>query len=156
MFSSAFQSRIEAVVSRLPEYCFPDDDVRPVQVEPSVLIVDDDPDIPPLVDAALKPFHIRTESATGGVEALKRLRISRFDLVVLDLTMADVHGYDVLRSLRQSSLNRRVPVLVLTGNGSHEAIARSFGQGADEFVRKPFDPKELGLRVFRLICPFED
>lgn len=120
----------------------------------TALVIDDDPDIAPLVDMALRRFHVRTETVYGGVDAIMRMRERSYDLVVLDLTMGDLHGFDVLRSLRQLPLNKDVPVLILTANGSHEAIARSFGHGADEFVQKPFDLREFGLRAFRLIRPF--
>ena len=143
-------------VSNLPEWSLPQDDIGIAPCEPSVLVADDDPDIAPLVDASLKPFHICTEAVSGGVEAMMRLRVRKYDLVILDLGMADVHGYGVLRALRRLPLNRDVPVLILTANGTNEAIARSFGHGADEFVKKPFDPREFGLRAFRLIRPFEN
>lgn len=120
----------------------------------SVLLADDDPDIPPLVAAALRPFDLHVEAVCRGVEALSRMQVRSYDLLVLDLAMGDVHGFDVLRALRESPANRDVPVLILTADGSHEALARSFGHGADEFVRKPFDLRELGLRAFRLIQPF--
>jgi two-component system, OmpR family, response regulator ResD len=125
-------------------------DLRP----PSVLIADDDPNVAPLVVRALKPYRLQTESVTGGAAALSRIRERAFNLVVLDLEMAGMHGLDVLRALREIPRYEHLPVLILTANGSNEAIARSFGYGADEFVRKPFDISEFGLRAFRLIRPF--
>jgi DNA-binding response OmpR family regulator len=122
--------------------------------EPTVLVVDDDPDVAPLVAAALGPFHIRTDSAASGAEALARLCQCTYDLVVLDLVMADLHGFDVLRHLRAHPRFKAIRVLILTANWSHEALARSFGYGADDFVTKPFDLHELGIRAFRLIRPF--
>lgn len=121
---------------------------------PSVLIADDDPNVAPLVVAALKPYRLHTEAVHDGAHALSRLRERAFNLVVLDLEMAGVHGLDVLRALREIPRYEHLPVLILTANGSNEAIARSFGYGADEFVKKPFDISELGLRAFRLIRPF--
>ena len=121
---------------------------------PSVLIADDDPNIAPLVVAAMKPYHIHTEAVAGGADALSRLRERTYNLVILDLEMAGLHGLDVLRALREIPQYEHLPVLILTANGSNEAIARSFGYGADEFVKKPFDISELGLRAFRLIRPF--
>jgi DNA-binding response OmpR family regulator len=126
----------------------------PAEPKYTVLIVDDDPDIAPLVDTALRPFNIQIEAVARGADALTRVGVCKYDLVVLDLAMSDVHGLDILRALRELPLNRNVPVLVLTANGSHEALARRFGLGADEFVRKPFDRRELGMRAFRLIRPF--
>ena len=121
---------------------------------PSVLIVDDDPNIAPLVVAALKPYRLHTEAVNDGTRALSRLRERAFNLLVLDLEMAGVHGLEVLRALREIPRFEHLPVLILTANGSNDAIARSFGYGADEFVKKPFDIAELGLRAFRLIRPF--
>jgi len=121
---------------------------------PTVLIVDDDPDIAPLVERALKPFHLQTEAVTGGADAINHMRQRSFDLVVLDLAMSDVHGLDVLQALRKLPLNKDVPVLILTANGSDDAIVGSFGLGADEFMRKPFNRRELGMRVLHLIRPF--
>ncbi len=126
-------------------------DLRP----PSVLIADDDPNVPPLVMAALKPYHMDAEIVTGGAEALARLRERSYSLLVLDLQMAGVHGLQVLRTLRETPRYERVPVLILTANASNEALARSFGNGADEFIRKPFDLREFGVRAFRLIRPFQ-
>ena len=122
--------------------------------EYKVLIVDDDPDIAPLVAEALKPFGIQTEAVFRGVDAILRMGECRYDLVVLDLTMGDIHGLDILRALRELPVNEDVPVLILTANGSYEALARSFGHGADDLVKKPFDLREFGLRAFRLIRPF--
>jgi DNA-binding response OmpR family regulator len=120
---------------------------------PSVLIVDDDPNIAPLVKAALKPYRIYSEAVFDGEEALTRIRQRAYDLVILDLEMGDMHGFDILRLLREQSRSAHVRVLILTGNSSHEALARSFGYGADEFMTKPFNIEELGIRAFRLIRP---
>lgn len=129
-------------------------ELRDAEHQPTALIVDDDPDIAPLVGTALRSFDIGTESVSGGADALMQLYRRPYDLVILDLALGDVPGFEVLRALREAPLNRDVPVLILTADGSHEAIARSFGYGADEFVKKPFDLHELGMRAFRLISPF--
>jgi DNA-binding response OmpR family regulator len=91
----------------------------------------------------------------GGADALSRLRERSYNLLVLDLEMAGMHGFQVLRALREIPRYERVPVLILTANGTNEALARSFGSGADEFIRKPFDLREFGVRAFRLIRPFQ-
>jgi DNA-binding response OmpR family regulator len=122
---------------------------------PSVLIADDDPNVAPLVRAALKPYQIHADVVLGGVDALSRLRERSYNLLVLDLEMAGMHGFQVLRALRETPRYERVPVLILTANGTNEALARSFGSGADEFIRKPFDLREFGVRAFRLIRPFQ-
>jgi len=138
-------------MSPRPSRCY---EVRDTEREPTVLIVDDDPDIAPLVDSALRPFDIAAEAVLGGADALIHVHSRRYELVVLDLALGDIPGFDVLHALKEAPLNKDTPVLIVTANGSHEAIARSFGYGADEFVKKPFDLRELGMRAFRLIHPF--
>ena len=124
---------------------------RAVQEEPSVLLVDDDPDIAPLVIAALSPFQIRVEAVTCGADALARLEHRSYDLLILDLGLADLHGYDILRYLKSQPRLSHVRVLVLSGDTALEALARSFGHGADDFVKKPFDMRELAIRAYRLL-----
>ena len=121
--------------------------------KPSALVVDDDPDIPPLVELALGRYAISSESINDGESAIARLRVTSYDLVILDLAMAGPTGFDVLLSLKKETRLREIPVIVLTGNNSDEALARSFGYGADDFVLKPFKANELGMRAYRLLYP---
>jgi DNA-binding response OmpR family regulator len=137
----------------------PEPDASPLlqvnlQRKASVLLVDDDPDIAPLVDAALSPFHVRLDAVTSGADALQRLQRCKYDLIVLDLALDDVHGFELLRLVRAQPRFKNTKVLVLTANTSLEALARSFGHGADDFVKKPFDLHELGMRAFRLLRVF--
>jgi two-component system OmpR family response regulator len=141
------------VLSPLAGFAFPNFALPAAARQLSVLIADDDPNVAPLVNAALRPYHVQTETVGSGADALARMRVRRYDLIVLDLEMADIHGFEVLRALRELSPNQHVPVLVLTANTTHEALAESFGHGADEFVKKPFDLTEFGVRAFRLIRP---
>jgi DNA-binding response OmpR family regulator len=127
---------------------------RPQAIGPAVLVVDDDPDVPPLVEAALSSFQVRIDSVHSGADALDRLRQGTYDLIVLDLGMENLHGFDVLRFLRAQPRFIHLKVLILTADTSHEALARSFGLGADDFVKKPFDLHELAIRAFRLIRPY--
>jgi len=120
---------------------------------PLALIVDDDPDIPPLVESALDRFDVSSDSVNDGATALERLRAHTYDLVILDLAMAGLTGLDVLRSLKREARLQGIPVIVLTADASDEALARSFGYGADDFVVKPFKATELGMRAFRLLYP---
>jgi DNA-binding response OmpR family regulator len=121
--------------------------------KPSALIVDDDPDIPALVDLALNRYAISSENVTDGASAMERLHAATYDLVILDLGMAGLNGFDILQALKMETRLREIPVIVLTGNDSEEALARSFGYGADDFVLKPFKPNELGMRAYRLLYP---
>src|SRR5579871_6298377 len=68
--------------------------------KPLALVVDDDPDVPPIVRAALEPYAIAIDSANDGAAALARLREHRYDLMLLDLSMPGLNGFDVLAALR--------------------------------------------------------
>lgn len=117
------------------------------------LIIDDDPDIAPLVKIALAPYSIAGEDVQDAATALARLRAQHYDLVILDLAMDGLNGFDILLTLKKRTRFRSIPVIVLTGNGSDESLARSFGYGADDFVIKPFKPSDLGMRAYRLLDP---
>ena len=119
----------------------------------SALLVDDDPDISPLVELALAPYNLEIEGVGDGASALARLDARDYDLMILDLGMAELDGFAVLQAMKKETRWRRIPVIVLTANKSEEALARSFGCGADDFVVKPFQPNELGIRSHRLIRP---
>jgi DNA-binding response OmpR family regulator len=121
--------------------------------KPSALIVDDDPAVPPLVDIALGRYAISSKSVQDGSRAISLLRATSYDLVILDLSMDGTTGFDVLLTLKKDARLREIPVIVLTGNDSDEALARSFGYGADDFVLKPFNTNELGMRAYRLLYP---
>lgn len=121
--------------------------------KPSALVVDDDPDIHPLVGLALGRYAISSDSVNDGARAMEQLRAHTYDLVVLDLGMPEPNGFDVLQALKKEGRLREIPVIVLTANDSDEALARSFGYGADDFVVKPFKANELGMRAYRLLYP---
>jgi two-component system, OmpR family, lantibiotic biosynthesis response regulator NisR/SpaR len=121
--------------------------------KPSALVVDDDPEILPLVKAALSRYAISCDGVNDGAGAMEQLRTHSYDLVFLDLAMGGLAGFDVLLALKKDARFREIPVIVLTGNESDEALARSFGYGADDFVLKPFRPNELGMRAYRLLHP---
>jgi two-component system phosphate regulon response regulator PhoB len=115
--------------------------------------VDDDPEILPLVKAALSRYAISCDGVNDGASAMEQLRSHSYDLVLLDLAMEGLAGFDVLLALKKDGRSRKIPVIVLTSNESDEALARSFGYGADDFVLKPFKAKELGMRAYRLLYP---
>ncbi len=140
-------ARLSEAASPIPGWC------KWKVRKPSALVVDDDPDIPPLVELALGRYTISSDHTRDGANAMARLRSGIYDLVILDLGLAGLTGFDVLQALKKESKLREIPVIVLTGNDSEEALARSFGYGADDFVLKPFKSTELGMRAYRLLYP---
>jgi DNA-binding response OmpR family regulator len=115
--------------------------------KPLVLVADDDHDILTLVSFRLERAGYDVVGARDGEEAL-RLALERVpDLAVLDVMMPKLDGYEVTTRLRQNRATRRMPVILLTARVQEADIARGFEAGADDYVKKPFSPQELGARV---------
>ena len=109
-----------------------------------ILVVDDEPPIVRLVKAKLRVDGYEVLTATRGEEALTVLRQETPDLVVLDVMMPDMDGFETLRRIRQHS---QVPVVMLTARGSDADKLKGLQSGADDYVTKPFNPDELEARI---------
>ncbi len=114
-----------------------------------VLIADDDPDVMRIVDAQMRGAGYRTSLAFDGKEALAAVESSRPDILILDLMMPKIGGFDVLARLQQAG-DRRPKSIVLSARGREDDVTRAFELGADDYVTKPFNPQELLARVARL------
>ncbi|MGH7531390.1 MAG: response regulator [Gemmatimonadales bacterium] len=112
-----------------------------------VLVVDDEPDITALVAYHLAKEGFRVSTAANGTDALRAAREERPDLVVLDLMLPGVSGFDVLTELRQRDETRDVGVLLLTARKDEPDRIKGLSLGADDYIAKPFSPRELVLRV---------
>lgn len=111
----------------------------------TVLAVDDEDAITDLVCDALSLAGYRTLRARHGMEALRLLREHAVDLVVLDVNMPNVDGFEVLQRMRSSG--DVTPVIIVTAREDRDDVHRGFELGADDFIRKPFGIQELTLRV---------
>ena len=112
-----------------------------------ILVVDDEPDITALVAYHLARSGYRVSTAGTGQEALKAAREERPDLVVLDLMLPGLSGYDVLRELRRHPDTADVGVILLTARREEADRIKGLSLGADDYLTKPFSPQELTLRV---------
>lgn len=110
----------------------------------TILVVDDDHEVCEVVKRVLESAGALVHAAYDGERALKELYDRRPDLVLLDIMMPGLDGFEVLKRIRQLS---DVPVVMLTVRDSHEDIARSLNSGADDHVTKPFHVDELLARV---------
>ena len=115
--------------------------------QPLILIADDDPDILALVAFRLERAGYEVVQARNGEEAIQVALARRPDLAVIDVMMPRIDGYEATRQLRQHEETSRMPIILLTARVQEEDIARGFDAGADDYVKKPFSPQELGSRV---------
>jgi two-component system phosphate regulon response regulator PhoB len=112
-----------------------------------VLVVDDEPDIVALVAYHLAKTGYRVSTASSGTEALDAARRECPALIVLDLMLPGMSGYEVLEQLRASDGTRDVAVLMLTARREEQDRIQGLSLGADDYLTKPFSPQELVLRV---------
>ena len=117
---------------------------------PRVLVVDDMPANVRLLEAILEPAGFSVLSASSGPQALERVVAELPDLVLLDVQMAGMNGYEVCRRIRENEATALLPVVMVTSHGT-EARIDGIRAGADDFVTKPLDQQELLLRVRSLV-----
>jgi DNA-binding response OmpR family regulator len=116
-----------------------------------ILIADDDPDILDLVRFRLAQEGYETMTATNGEEALDLARERPPDVCVLDVMMPKLNGFEVVQAMRTEEPLSKIPVLMLTATVQGRDIERGFAVGADDYLRKPFNPQELRARVAALL-----
>jgi two-component system KDP operon response regulator KdpE len=111
-----------------------------------ILVTDDEPDVVAIIGVAFqynRPGYIIAE-AYNGIEALQKLKAEPYDLLILDIAMPEMDGFEVTRRVRESS---NVPIILLTAKSLEQDKVRGLELGADDYVTKPFSHKELIARV---------
>jgi phosphate regulon transcriptional regulator PhoB len=112
-----------------------------------ILVVDDEPDIVALVSYNLKKEGFGVVAVHEGGEALDIVKKKDFDLIILDLMLPGIHGMEVCRLLRSHQRTRDIPIIMLTAKGDEADRVRGLETGADDYIAKPFSPRELIARV---------
>jgi class 3 adenylate cyclase len=120
-----------------------------MDVTATVLAVDDQPTNLRLLDAVLTPRGHRVLTAESGTEALALLETEDVDIVLLDIVMPEMDGYEVCRRIRSTPATEFLPIVMITASGTEQRLA-ALEAGADDFVTKPFDKSELLARVASL------
>jgi two-component system phosphate regulon response regulator PhoB len=124
---------------------------RVVQAGDRILVVDDEPDITALVAYHLARSGYRVSTASTGTEALQAAREEQPALVVLDLMLPELSGFEVLERLRADRALADIPVLMLTARRDEPDRVQGLSLGADDYLVKPFSPQELVLRVRNIL-----
>ena len=111
---------------------------------PNILVVDDSKVIRDMIVACLRGIAGASfVHAASGLEAIERLSMERFDLVVLDLNMPDIGGIEVLEFVRGQDALESVPIVVVTTRGDESSKSSAIEAGADRFITKPFTPEQI-------------
>jgi DNA-binding response OmpR family regulator len=124
---------------------------RPPEPRRTVLVVEDEPNIRDLVCLHLGVEGLTCVPAASGTEAMEHARTQTFDLMVLDLMLPGLDGLSVCRAVRRETLNRDVPILMLTARREEADTVLGLESGADDYLTKPFSVRELVARVRALL-----
>lgn len=112
-----------------------------------VLVVDDEADLVELLSYNLKKEGFLAEPAYEGEEALKKLRSAKYDLIILDLMLPGLQGMELCRIIRNDPKNASLPIIMLTAKGEEVDKVLGLEMGADDYITKPFSPREVIARV---------
>lgn len=116
-----------------------------------VLIVDDDTEIMDWLSTDLQMSGFSTDSATDGLSGLQKAQNGNYDIIILDVMMPKMDGFEVCKNLRKSAKTKDIPIILLTAKGTIEDKITGFGSGADDYLVKPFDIQELLVRMRALL-----
>ena len=118
----------------------------------NILVVDDSPTMRRMVITSLGSLRtVKSTQAASGLEAIERLAIEPVDLMVLDLNMPDMHGMEVIDFVRKHQAYRDIPIVVLTTKGDESSRKEALAAGANRYLTKPFDPRQLADVVDSLL-----
>lgn len=120
-------------------------------VKARILVVDDEPEAVELLEFNLAQAGFTVSSAQDGREALSKARAELPQLIILDLMLPEVDGLEVCKMLRRDDTTARIPIIMLTAKASEVDRVLGLELGADDYVTKPFSPRELVLRVKKIL-----
>lgn len=112
-----------------------------------ILVIEDEEDLIEVMSYNLRREGFDVRSASNGADGLRKARQHGADLILLDLMLPDIDGLEICRRLRRDALTTRVPVIMVTAKGEESDIVLGLGVGADDYIPKPFSPRELIARV---------
>jgi DNA-binding response OmpR family regulator len=119
--------------------------------EGHILVVEDDPNILRQIEFNLQSHGYGVETATNGVEALKKMMLKRPSLLITDIMMPEMDGYELVSSLRRDDQLSDLPVIMLTARTQDNDVTQGYTSGTDLYLTKPFNPIELIRFVQRIL-----
>jgi two-component system cell cycle response regulator CtrA len=114
-----------------------------------ILLIEDDPSTADSISLMLRKADLNPYGTDSGEEGIELAKLYDYDLVILDLTLPDIDGYEVLRKLRLAKVE--TPVLILSGKDGVDNKIRGFNSGADDYITKPFNREELIARIHAIV-----
>jgi len=116
-----------------------------------IVLAEDEPQIARLVEFKLKKEGYEVTWKPNGEEALEAIRKEKPDLILLDIMMPVMDGYEVLRRIREDENLKSIPVVMLTARAQEKDVVKGIDSGAEDYITKPFHPAELLARVKRIL-----
>jgi two-component system phosphate regulon response regulator PhoB len=117
----------------------------------TILVIEDEADVSDLIRYHLKKAKLRVLTALDGEDGLRQSLEERPDAVVLDIMLPRLNGFEVAKKLRSDSRTAQIPLLILSAKGEAESRIKGLESGADDYLPKPFSPRELVLRIQGLL-----
>lgn len=108
-----------------------------------ILIVEDDQHIRKLLNILIRKEDIQIDEAVEGNEALEKLASNTYDLVILDIMMPNVDGFQILKSMRETPATVALPVIIVTAKTEDKDLMKGYSMGANYYITKPFEPQDL-------------
>lgn len=121
------------------------------RIEKNILVVDDEPDVTELLNYKLKQAGYEVKTINDPLMIMGAARSFKPDLVILDVMMPDLNGHQICRMMRSDPLLKDVPIIFLTAKGEADDRIKGLETGADDYLSKPFDSRELLLRIKSLL-----
>jgi len=144
--------RVKEVIRDILDQPEPNHIIQPQMMMRKILVVDDSPTMRRMVISSLRELvPVQFEQAVSGLEAIEKLALFKFDLIILDLNMPDMHGMEVLKFIRKHQMYQEIPVVILTTKGDEKTRQEALDAGATLFATKPYVPAIFSGEVKNLL-----
>ncbi len=121
----------------------------------TILIAEDQPHIRKLIEYKLRNSGYSVVAVSDGAAALTKAKELRPSIILLDIMMPFMTGFEVLSALKSSDATREIPVLLVTAQSREEEVLRGLEMGAEDYITKPFSPNELAARVKKVLLKYQ-